>query len=324
MNQGHAKLNSNCNHGRKVKEFQGKEKKGDGGVHRKSFITGSTSGITPIRSPCMRQFEATPSREKAKSITGSIRPSLFCRRRGGGGGGVGLGDGLELLEVEPDDGVREEAGVLLAVAVGDVDDVGLEDDGADLGGRGRGELGDGGDGAVVAKAMLAAGDGEAEGPARVVQEVEALGAGAGGEAGDDADLAEATRAEVVAGLGVRAERAAADEVLVHLGAVEAADDGPDRGWRRLDTLRDEGGALAWPHGVPVVRLHRGQQLRVLRGRQPKPRRYLRLGRRRRRHRLLLHRLDSTRGGRVGLGGMGWDACEREAWSRVRWRGALRE
>lgn len=249
-----------------------------------------------------------PPPEKKQRV--SQHPPLFCRRRRGGGG-VGLGDGLELLEVEPDDGVREEARVLLAVAVGDVDDVGLEDDGADLSRRGRGELGDGGDGPVVAQAVLAAGDGEAEGPARVVEEVEALGAGAGGEAGDDADLAEAAWAELVAGFGVRAERAAADEVLVHLGAVEAADDGPDGGWRRLDTLRDEGGALAWPHGVPVVRLHRGQQLRVLRGRQPKPRRYLRLGCRRR-HRLLLHRLDSTRRGRVG-----WDACEREPWSRVR-------
>lgn len=50
-----------------------------------------------------------------------------------GGGGVGLGDGLELLEVEPDDGVREEACVVLGVSLGDVDDVGLEHDGADPG-----------------------------------------------------------------------------------------------------------------------------------------------------------------------------------------------
>jgi hypothetical protein len=65
------------------------------------------------------------------------------------------------------------------------------------------------------EAVLAAGDGEAEDPTGVVEEVEALGACAGGEAGDDADLAEAAGAEGVAG------------VLQHLGAVEAADDGLD-------------------------------------------------------------------------------------------------
>jgi hypothetical protein len=67
--------------------------------------------------------------------------------------------------------------------------------------------------------VLAVGDGEAEDPVGVVEEVEALVAGVGGEAGDDADLTEAAGAEDVAG------------VLVHLGVVEAADDGPD-GTRR--------------------------------------------------------------------------------------------
>ena len=103
-----------------------------------------------------------------------MRPPLLRRlwRRdgigGGGSGGVGLGDGLELLQVEPDDGVDEEAGVVLGVAVGDVDDIGLELDGADPRVR---ELGDGGDRAVVPKAVLASGDGEAEDPGCVVEEV---------------------------------------------------------------------------------------------------------------------------------------------------------
>jgi hypothetical protein len=49
--------------------------------------------------------------------------------------------------------------------------------------------------------VLATGDGEAEDPAGVVEEVEPLGAGAGGEAGDDADLAEAAGTEGVAASG---------------------------------------------------------------------------------------------------------------------------
>lgn len=200
---------------------------------------------------------------------------LFSRRRRRllrCGGGVGLGDGLELLEVEPDDGVREEASVVLGVALGDVDDVRLEHDGADPGAPS--ELGDGGDGAVVAQAVLASGDGESEDPAGVVEEVEALGAGAGGEAGDDADLAEAAGAQDLAGVGVGAERAAADEVLVHLGAVKAADDGPHGCRRGVDALREERGALARAHGVAVVRVHRWQQLLVLRRRQPQPGRHV--------------------------------------------------
>jgi hypothetical protein len=215
---------------------------------------------------------------------------------------VGLGDGLELLQVEPDDGVREEAGVVLGVALGDVDDVRLEHDGADP--AGAGQLVDGGDGAVVAQAVLAAGDGEAEDPAGVVEEVEALGAGAGGEAGDDADLAEAAGAEGVAGVGVGAERAAADEVLVHLRAVEAADDGPDGARRSADALRQQRGALARPDGVAVVRVNRRPQLFVLHRRQPQPRRHAAV----RTRALLLHRsraeassafpLDWIRGGEL--------------------------
>lgn len=139
------------------------------------------------------------------------------------------------------------------VALGDVDDIRLKDDGADL--DGRGELGDDGDGSVAAEVVLVGGDGEAEDPAHII-EVEVLDAGASGEARDDADLAEVPRAEVVASFGVRAEGAAVDEVLVGLRTVEVADDGPDNDGRPMDALREEGGALAQPHDVAVLRLHR--------------------------------------------------------------------
>lgn len=46
--------------------------------------------------------------------------------------------------------------------------------------------------------------------------------------------------------------AALDEVLVGLGLVEAADDGPYNFGRSLDALREEGGALARADEVDVV------------------------------------------------------------------------
>ena len=87
-------------------------------------------------------------------------------RRGGRRGRGGYGG--ELLEVELDDGVGEHARVLLRVPLGHVDDVGLDDDAVGA----RVELGDGGDGAVVAEAVVAADDAEAEDVAVVVQHLE--------------------------------------------------------------------------------------------------------------------------------------------------------
>ena len=43
-----------------------------------------------------------------------------------------------------------------------------------------------------------------------------------------------------------------DEVLVGLRLVEAADDGPDGVRRRVDALREDGGALARGEGVGVL------------------------------------------------------------------------
>jgi len=62
--------------------------------------------------------------------------------------------------------------------------------------------------------------------------------------------------------------AALDEVLVGLGVVEAADDGPDSLRRRVDSLGEEGGALARGHGVGVVLHDRGFEVEELLGSQP--------------------------------------------------------
>lgn len=173
----------------------------------------------------------------------------------------GRGDGGELLEVELDDDVGEHLGVLLAVAVGDVDDVGLEDDGVGLGVPGIGEeLGDGGDGAVVLESVLAASDAEAEDVVVVVEDLEALDAGGGGEAGDNSDLTDAPDGVAVAG----DEAAALHEVLVTLRAGEAADHRPHRAQRSLDTLRDQGRARARRARERMVRLDKRLQRRPLR------------------------------------------------------------
>lgn len=94
---------------------------------------------------------------------------------------------------------------------------------------------DGSDGAVVAEAVFAADDAKAGDAADVVEEVEAFGAGGGGEAGDDIDVPSDADGHVK-GLF---DGAALDEVLVGLGLVEAADDGPDGVGRRLDALGEE-------------------------------------------------------------------------------------
>jgi len=79
-----------------------------------------------------------------------------------------FGDGGQLLKVQLHDGVGEETRVLFGVAVGDVDDVGFEDDGVDLSVCVGVEGVDGGDGAVVAEAVFAADDAETGDAAVVV------------------------------------------------------------------------------------------------------------------------------------------------------------
>ena len=206
------------------------------------------------------------------------RPLLVAPPRSRGGV---LGDGGEHLEVELDDGVGEHPGVLRRVPVGDVDDVGLDDDAVRRGGAGAGggrlELGDGGDGAVVAEAVLAADDAEADDVAVVVEHLEALGAGGSREAGHDGDLADAADAGAVAG----GEGAGADEVLVPLRVAEAAHDGPHRAHRRRHALRHQRCARCRRRGggggggrERVVRHHRRLQRRPLLLRQALPERPL--------------------------------------------------
>lgn len=96
--------------------------------------------------------------------------------------------------------------------------------------------------------MLAADDGESGDPLVVVEDVETLYAVAAREAGDDADVAEAANLNLAAA----SDGAAADEVFVDLGKIEAADDRPNGGRRREDSLCQEGGALPGAYMALVV------------------------------------------------------------------------
>ena len=150
------------------------------------------------------------------------------------------------MEVAAEDGVDEDASVLGGVAGRDVDDVGLDDDGA---GGGAGV--EDGDGAVVGEAVVAADHAEADDVALVVEDVEALGADGGREAGDHADLAEGPDIAVA-----EDDVAALDEVLVGLRVVEAPHDGPHGGDRGGDLLHHGGAALVRGHDMGVVPSHR--------------------------------------------------------------------
>ncbi|KAL7112218.1 hypothetical protein ACP275_05G138300 [Erythranthe tilingii] len=114
---------------------------------------------------------------------------------------------------------------------------------------------------VVAQAVLAADDPEAEHVALVVEDLQPLGGGGGGEAGDHRQLADAAHAAVAD------EAAALDEVLVGLGVVEAADQRPHRLRRRVDPLRDEGCAGVGQCVEQVVGADDVLQLRVFLRRQ---------------------------------------------------------
>ncbi|QHO54243.1 uncharacterized protein DS421_2g55020 [Arachis hypogaea] len=76
-------------------------------------------------------------------------------------------------------------------------------------------------GSVVREAVVSADDAKAEDVLFFVEDLESLGAPAGGEAGDDVDLTDCSYGAVAAD-----DVAALHEVLVGLGVVKAADDGP--------------------------------------------------------------------------------------------------
>jgi hypothetical protein len=222
-----------------------------------------------------RRRNTQPSPAPGKTIDRSIasgdgRPT--SRRHGG----ELLGGGGQRLEVAPDDGVHEHAGVLGGVARRHVHHVGLHDDGGGVG-RGGGRV-DGGHREVVLEPVLAAHDAEAEDVALVVQDLEALAAGRRGEARHDAHLAERAHAAVA-----RQQRATPHEPLVRLRLVEPPHHGPHRRGRRRHVLDHRGAAPPGPRRrvLVVARRLRGQ-LAVVRP-APHPRAVRRRRRDRRGH-----------------------------------------
>lgn len=99
---------------------------------------------------------------------------------------------------------------------------------------------------IISKSVFTSQNPKAKNMLLLVQNLQSLGAAGGRQAGDDAHDAGATD------LAVAAHGAAADEVLVGLGVVEAADDGPDDVDGGTDALNNEGAALVVLDGVGVV------------------------------------------------------------------------
>ena len=95
--------------------------------------------------------------------------------------------------------------------------------------------------------MLTSDDAEPRDMLAVVEDVEPLGAGVRRQAGDDVDLPETSNGHLAA-----LQAAVFDEVLVDLGCVESADDGPDSVHGRVDSLSQDRVALAQRHMVRVV------------------------------------------------------------------------
>lgn len=175
-------------------------------------------------------------------------------------GGDGFGDGGELLEIELDDGVGEEARVLLRVPLRHVHRVRLQHDG----GGPAVALVHGGHRPVVPQAVVPADDAESGHAPLVVEDVEPLRAGGRRQTGDDADVTQRADADAEP----LPHAAALDEVLVRLGLVEAADDGPHVLRRRVDALREYGGALPCVDPVVVELRHRGLEIFELLRREP--------------------------------------------------------
>lgn len=105
---------------------------------------------------------------------------------------------------------------------------------------------------VIAQTVVPSDDAEADDVALVVEDLQPLRAGHGGEARHHVDLAEGADVDAVAVDDV----AALDEMLVGLGVIEASNDGPHGGDRRVDGLDHDGAALVGSHGVRVLANHR--------------------------------------------------------------------
>lgn len=106
---------------------------------------------------------------------------------------------------------------------------------------------EGGDGAVIGEAVVAADDAEAEHVLLLVQDLQTLGAARRRKAGDHPDLPEGPHVAVSDD-----DVAALHEVLVNLRLVEAAHHRPDGGDGSCYVLYHGGAALVGADGVDVV------------------------------------------------------------------------
>lgn len=95
--------------------------------------------------------------------------------------------------------------------------------------------------------MVSANDAEAENMTLVVKDLEALCAPGSGEARDDADFTKGTNFTIP-----NDDVTAFDEVLVSLGIIESADNGPDGGDGGGDLLDNGRAALVGTNWVRVV------------------------------------------------------------------------
>lgn len=91
--------------------------------------------------------------------------------------GQAFRDRRQLLQIQPDNSIREQTRVLLVIPLGHINHVGFQNDGPDppvtL------DAMHGGDGAVIPEPVLAPSDAETGDVSVVVEQVEPLGAGGG-------------------------------------------------------------------------------------------------------------------------------------------------
>ena len=152
------------------------------------------------------------------------------------------------MEVKLNNCINEHLRIFGSISVGNINDVGLQNDGVLASFYGVKKLVDGGDGLVVAESVFAADNFEAEDTAAIIEEFEPLGGGGSGEARDDGDFSYASDGGPVT-LG---QSATFDEVFVALRVVEPPHVRPHVGGRGVDALGYEGGGGVGWGGVESV------------------------------------------------------------------------